>query len=200
MTRPRTIIFDLSEVLIAGLIGIENEIARRCCISSVDVLAHFGGEHLGKLCRGHLTEDEYFDHAYCTGTWTLERAELRQIIRANFQQKVADMEPLLHALHADYELALLSDHAREWVDHIRTVHPFLELFSACFFSFEIGATKAETACFQHVLRRLGREPHECLFIDDSERNVVVASSLGISSIRFTNAAALRDELRRRGIL
>lgn len=197
---PRTIIFDLSEVLIAGLIGIEHEVARRCGGVADGVLEHFGGEPLNRLCRGELTEEEYFDHAYRRAGWTLPRAELRQIIRANFGRTIADMEPLVRALRERYELVLLSDHAREWVEHIRTLHPFLELFSTRFFSFEIGAIKAERACFEHVLHRLRRAPHECLFIDDSERNVVVAASLGIPAIRFTNAAALRDELGRRGVL
>jgi HAD superfamily hydrolase (TIGR01509 family) len=200
MPLPKTIIFDLSEVLIAGLLGIEEELSQHCPVTRETALAHLGGDNLWRLCRGQLTEEEYLDHAYSQSAWTLPREQLRRIIRHNFTRKVPGSEQLLLALHARFELVLLSDHAREWVEHIRSLHPFLDLFSSRHFSFEIGAIKAEPASFEFVLKRIGRTPGECLFIDDSERNIRVAASLGIDSIRFTSAAELSAELRQRGLL
>ena len=200
MTLPRTIIFDLSEVFIAGLVGVEHALAARCSVAADTVLSHFWGDHLWQLCRGRMSEAEYLDRSCGTAKWKVPRAELRQIIRKNFERRIDDMEPILDALRQRYELVLLSDHAREWVEHIRTLHPFLEYFSRRFFSFEIGAIKAEAASFQHVLEQLGRTPAECLFIDDSAANIAVATSLGIPSIRFTDAAALRTALKARGVL
>jgi putative hydrolase of the HAD superfamily len=35
-----------------------------------------------------------------------------------------------------------------------------------------------------MLQRLGAKPEECLFIDDKERNLVTARSLGMKTILF----------------
>jgi 2-haloacid dehalogenase len=47
---------------------------------------------------------------------------------------------------------------------------------------------------------LSAAPSQCLFIDDSARNVEVARSVGIDSIRFLDAEQLRGELVERGIV
>ena len=48
----------------------------------------------------------------------------------------------------------------------------------------------ELAC----LERLRLSPGECLFVDDSARNVQAALDLGFHAIHFTSSAALRTEL------
>ncbi len=68
------------------------------------------------------------------------------------------MESLLGRLAIDHELVLLSDHAAEWIAYIRTIHPFLRLFKAQFFSFELKQTKREPSTFHTVLEAIHREP------------------------------------------
>jgi FMN phosphatase YigB (HAD superfamily) len=91
------------------------------------------------------------------------------------------MQDLLRSLAGRYELALLSDHAREWVDFIRQQHPFLEFFSHQFFSYELRHTKRERITFLTVLHKLGAR-RRCVFVDDlppTSRSRSVGS--GISS-------------------
>jgi len=94
----------------------------------------------------------------------------------------------------------LSDHAREWVAYIQSVHQFLEVFSLRYFSFELQQTKQNSATFIDVLLRLKRKPGDCLFIDDSNANIERARSLGIASIHFTTAHELVSELATFGIV
>jgi FMN phosphatase YigB (HAD superfamily) len=110
------------------------------------------------------------------------------------------MEPLIERLLSrDYELALVSDHAVEWIEYIFQVHPFLDRFERRFYSFQSGRTKEDSVTFEGVLSSLGRAPADCVFIDDLERNVASAQSVGIPSIRFLSADALRGELAQRGV-
>jgi len=97
-------------------------------------------------------------------------------------------------------LVLLSDHAAEWADYVKAVHPFLEVFDVQVFSFETAQLKREPSTFRALLEDTDRKADECVFIDDSPLNVEVASGVGIPSIRFVDAKHLTDSLRWYGVL
>jgi len=109
------------------------------------------------------------------------------------------MESILRGLDSRHQLVIHSDHAREWVAYVRAVHPFLKRFERAFFSFELGHTKDEPDAFRKVLAALDRRPRECLFIDDQERNVRAAKSVGLATIRFVDPAQLACALEKRNI-
>jgi FMN phosphatase YigB (HAD superfamily) len=96
-------------------------------------------------------------------------------------------------------LALLSDHAREWVEFILPQHPFLECFSHQFFSYELRHTKRERITFLTVLYKLGRQAGECVFVDDLATNIEVARSVGLHGIQFKDVQQLTAELRGLGL-
>lgn len=195
----QTIIFDLSEVLIAGLLGVERQLAPRVGRPEREILDAFGGARLEALCCGRLSEDQFLAQILAEEQWDVTTGELKAVIRRNLERPVDGMDVLLEQLRQRYELVLLSDHAAEWVAHIRSVHPFLQAFSAQYFSYELGMTKREAATFESVLAALGRAPDACLFIDDSAANVRVARSLGIESIQFAGAPQLAARLVARGL-
>jgi len=195
----RTIIFDLGEVLIGGLYGVERPLAERLAVREEDILPAFAGPHLKDFCRGRASEDEYLQGILRRQGWPLPSTELKQIIRANLMRRVPGMDAVLHGLDGRYQLALHSDHAREWVSYVRAVHPFLKRFERAFFSFDLGHTKDEPEAFRKVLAALGRGGHECLFIDDQERNVRAARSVGLAAIRFVDPAQLIAALKKRKI-
>lgn len=196
----QTLIFDLSEVLIAGLFGIERPLAARLHIDEKTVLPAFAGQLLHDLCCGTLSEDEYLAQIIQYQQWDIVPQEVKRIIRDNFHKRVPGMEDMVTRLAQQYELILLSDHALEWVDYIRNVHPFLDLFEAQLFSFELKQTKRESSTFQKVLNAIGHQPEHCLVVDDSVQNVSAAAAIGMPGIRFTTAEALAHEFVARGIL
>ena len=195
----RAIIFDLSEVLIAGLVGIERSLAERFGMDPEAVLQAFGGVHLDELLHGRSSEEEYLEAVLGVHGWDAEADELKELIRRNFRRRVEGMDEMVDALARRYQLVLLSDHGTEWVNFIRSIHPFLGQFSRQFYSCDLACTKRSPEAFRAVLRELGGEPHEYLFIDDNAGNVEVARAVGIDGIRFSGAEALRAELERRGI-
>ena len=60
--------------------------------------------------------------------------------------------------------------------------------------------KPDPAIYRLALERFGLAPHEAVFIDDSPANVAGAADVGIHAVHFTDAAALRAELERLGLL
>ena len=192
---PRTLIFDLSDVLIAGLVGIERPLAQRLHVAPKAILKVFETHGLHELCCGRMTENEYLAGILKRERWDISIPELKRIIRRNFHRRVPGMGRLLLRLGRRHELVLLSDHAAEWTAYIQRIHPWLRRLQPRFFSFKLGQTKQRPATFRRVLAALRRRPDECLFIDDSARNLRAAARAGLPAIRFTTAAALARQLR-----
>lgn len=80
------------------------------------------------------------------------------------------------------------------------LHPRLSLFRDVLVSGQEGLLKPDAAIYQRLLDRNGLLAGESIFIDDSLANVEGARAVGLDAIHFTDAGALRAELRRRGLL
>ena len=195
----QTIILDLSEVLIAGLVGIEEPISQLLNLPEQTVSKAFYNDRLLALCRGEISEDDYLTHILNERGNPLLLDRLKRIIRENFHHRVPGMDPILERLKDRYELVLLSDHAREWIAYIRSIHPFLDVFDHLFFSFDLGTAKNDPATFRTMLDVLHRKAGECLFIDDNPLNIETATSLGITGVRFVSTADLSHRLEELGL-
>jgi len=193
------IIFDLSEVLIAGLVGVEKELSRQLSVPGDEILSSFAIDSRDELFLGNVSEDTYLRQVIARGGWGIGLERLKAVIRQNFHNEVEGSLPILTELASRYELALLSDHAREWIAYIRSVHPFLRVFKRTFFSYDLKVMKSDPGAFLKVLDALSIPPANCLFIDDNPGNVSVAESVGIPGIRFVDAGQLAAELRRRRV-
>ena len=152
------------------------------------------------LFEGRMTEQQYLDEVIRKAAWQgITAAEVGGYLRENFRRRVPGMEELIRSLAPRYELALLTDHAREWVEYIREQHPVLECFAHQFTSYELRHTKRERVTFLTVLYKLGRQAGECVFVDDLATNIEVARSVGLHAIQFKDAVQLTADLRALGI-
>jgi HAD superfamily hydrolase (TIGR01509 family) len=195
-----TIIFDLSDVLIRGLFHVEKTLSPRLGVPEPDILKALFAAHTFQFFCGSVTEQVWLDRILRENSWdSLSADELAHIIRLNFDRRIDGTEPILRQLAANYELALLSDHAREWIDYIKPVHPFLSIIPRQFFSFDLGHTKREAAAFTLTLEHLDRRAQDCLFIDDLESNIGLAASLGLQGIQFKDSSQLLAALHDHGI-
>jgi HAD superfamily hydrolase (TIGR01509 family) len=190
--KPK-IIFDLSEVLIYGLVGVEKSLATALPLPENEILQCFARQ-LEEICRGVITEDEFLQQLLTQQNWDMPLDILKRRIRDNFQREVEGTRAILLHLAKKYEVILLSDHAREWVTYIASIHPFLCEFKHTFFSYELGKTKKDPRAFEEVLEKMSWLAHECWLIDDSPKNIAVAASVGINGIQFKNAKQLQEQL------
>lgn len=62
-----------------------------------------------------------------------------------------------------------------------------------------GLVKPDPEIYNRLLQRNGLAAERCIFIDDSEKNVVGAADVGIDAIHFTDPAQLRRDLLSRGL-
>ncbi len=101
---------------------------------------------------------------------------------------------VLGALHGrGHELSLLSNAPRELAEAVIS-QTEMAIFDHLIFSSDIGLTKPDPEAFDAALRRIGREPHEVLFIDDRAENVQGALEAGLRALRFHSPRQLADDL------
>ncbi|MFL2778875.1 MAG: HAD family hydrolase [Paracoccus marcusii] len=100
-----------------------------------------------------------------------------------------------HAVHA-----ITNWSAQTWPIGLAT-HPRLATaFGVTIVSGIEGVLKPDPRIFATLCDRAGVAPDQCLFIDDSPRNVAGARDAGMAAHHFTDPAALEDDLIRRGLL
>ena len=56
----------------------------------------------------------------------------------------------------------------------------------CFVSYELKCLKPDVKIYQKMIEKLNCKPNEVIFIDDKEKNVIGAKSLGINGIVYKN--------------
>ena len=190
-----TIIFDLSEVLISGLIGIEKKLAPAVNLSEGDFLKSLRTDSFKELMKGKISEDEYLEDIFKKNNWKADKESDRKVIRKNFHNEVEGMIKLIEELNKKYKLVLLSDHAVEWIDYVDKIHPFLNLFDKKYYSFQSGEIKREKFAFELLLKENNLQASECLFIDDSKTNIKVAEEVGFYVLLFKGIEQLKENFK-----
>ena len=100
---------------------------------------------------------------------------------------------------ADWKLYLLSNFSTEKFELIKHDHEFLDLFDDQIISGEHKTVKPDRAIFDITLKRINRDPWECLFIDDSLANIETANNMGFQTIHFQSPPLLRESLKKLSI-
>jgi epoxide hydrolase-like predicted phosphatase len=100
---------------------------------------------------------------------------------------------LIRKLRGHYKLAILSNAPPDLTRWLADWE-MRDLFEVVFCSGDEGMIKPDPAAFELTLERLGVEPGEAVFIDDTPEHVEAARKLGIQGIIFTTVAALKDDL------
>jgi len=194
------IIFDLSEVFISGIYGIEKCLAPVLNIEEKIISRQLYDGSFPDLMLGNITEDDFLDEVISTYNWKIEKEVVKKEIRLNLLNEVKGTKEILYKLHGKYNLILVSDHCTEWVEHVIKSHDFLSVFDKIYFSFQIKSTKKSKNALEFVLKENSLIPNECLFIDDSRTNISFATEMGINVIHFKDAEDLKAELKRFNIL
>ena len=202
MSTVTTLIFDLSDVLIGGMGDIVAPLPSALGLSEDRCYELVNGQWLVELCCGEISEDEYLGRILScrvNGSPGMEPQEMKRLIRLGFHHQVYGMEALVRLLARRYQAVLLSDHAREWIQYIHEVHPFLSVFPQHFYSYEAGYSKRQGTAFGNLLKMIRRPPECCLLVDDKPSNIERAKRHGIPGIVFQNVQQLAERLPEYGV-
>jgi 2-haloacid dehalogenase len=97
-------------------------------------------------------------------------------------------------------LYLLTNWGRDTFPKVRQAYPLLdEMFDGgknMLVSGDVGIKKPSPEIFKLAAQKFGLNPAATLFVDDQEKNTLVARQLGFQAELFTSAEALRQTIKR----
>jgi putative hydrolase of the HAD superfamily len=108
-------------------------------------------------------------------------------------------DELFRELGARVRLGLLSNTDPLHVAYMEKNFSFMQYFPVRIYSCRVGVCKPAPEIYLRALDEIGVAPGEALYIDDLEVNVQAARAIGMSGVRFTGLAALKDALSRLGL-
>ena len=86
--------------------------------------------------------------------------------------------------YEQYDFVLLSNDVSEWSNYITEYYQLNKYFKNKIVSGDVRCRKPDRRIYELTLERIGKRASECLFIDNSVKNLEVANELGIESILF----------------
>lgn len=85
-----------------------------------------------------------------------------------------------------FRIFILSNNFKERADFYEKNFPFIkEISEKVYYSWQTNHIKSDTQAYTKVLEENNLKPEDVIFFDDSEDNIKLATSLGISSYLFS---------------
>lgn len=90
--------------------------------------------------------------------------------------------------------AILSNIGDAVLESVEREFEWIHRFDVLVWSYQVHMAKPAPAIYRHVLKELGTQPEEALFLDDKPVNVQAARALGMRAIEFSTIERLRADL------
>lgn len=122
-----------------------------------------------------VSEDEFFNFWFSGEKLDVELLQLSQKLRKR-----------------GIKIFVLSNNFKERTEYYRTNFPELSgSVDKTYFSWETGMVKPDPNAWKIILAENRLKPEECLYFDDSEKNVLTAKKMGIRSYLFEGLDKLK---------
>jgi haloacid dehalogenase superfamily, subfamily IA, variant 3 with third motif having DD or ED len=89
-----------------------------------------------------------------------------------------------------HKLYYLSNYHRELSRYVQDRYPFFSLFDGGVFSCDVHMLKPSAEIYQYILDKYQLNARECVFFDDTERNITAAEKIGIKGVLFTDVCQI----------
>jgi putative hydrolase of the HAD superfamily len=195
------VFFDIGGVL--GTNGWDKEqraAAARHFGLDVAELEDLHGEAVAMLEQGRMSLDEYLRNTVFYRARPFAPAEFKACMQAQSAPypETIDLARAL-ARTGRYRLMTINNESDELNRYRIEQFGLRDIFIAFFSSCWVGILKPARRIYEVALAMSQAEPGGSVFIDDRERNLEPARSLGMRTIRFTDAPRLCQELAELGV-
>ena len=106
---------------------------------------------------------------------------------------------LIKLKEAGYGVYYLSNFFQKAEEDCEERMGFLELTDGGILSYKDKVTKPDKQIYELLLDRYGLKAEECVFLDDTKKNIDGAGTVGIKGILFKNRAQAVEELQKLGV-
>lgn len=201
MTAP-TVVFDVGNVLLRW----DPKLVYRELIPESERLDWF----MANVCTGawNIEQDRGRSWEEAVALLVAQHPEWEREIRA-YDERWYESIPgvieqsvdVLAALKARGEkVYAITNFSREKWAECLTRFPFLQSFDGVVVSAHERVIKPDPAIFAVLFARYALSPSDCIFIDDSEKNIVAADRAGMKTVHFVEPIDLRAELGAHGLV
>lgn len=197
----KNIIFDFGNVLVEYNIkefmlnkGMSQEMIKRILKASIM------GPYWDEFDRGAITEEEAI-----AGFLSLDpdiEKELHTVfdnITGMLTKRDFAIPWVKELKAAGYNVYYLSNYSKKAFDECADSIGFIEFMDGGIMSHRELVVKPNPEIYKRLIERYELIPEECVFIDDTEKNVDVARALGMQGIVFTTQEAAVSELKDMGV-
>jgi HAD superfamily hydrolase (TIGR01509 family) len=136
---------------------------------------------------GGVMDDDAFRTAVLAGQ-NIDEQEFQRIL-ARVPEKYEAYPPLwnlLSTLRKKYKLGIINNGTRLTFPYFDGKFRLTDRFDVILSSGAEGVCKPDTRIYQRACNRLGVESRHCLFMDDSEANILGASQAGMQTVHWKN--------------
>lgn len=92
------------------------------------------------------------------------------------------------------KIITLSNNFRERAEYYGHYPWMLEVVDKAYFSWQTGLVKPDVEAWKLVLKDFSLQGSECIYVDDQEKNLKVAESLGIQAFSFVSVEDTKREI------
>lgn len=111
-----------------------------------------------------------------------------------------EMIPYIKKLAEKYKVGLMSNAGSEEIRPLLAENNYEDIFHHIMISGETGLIKPNPEAFKNVLENLDVQAEEAIFVDDSEKNILAANDLGITSVLYENFSKMKADLEKLGVV
>jgi 2-haloacid dehalogenase len=197
--RPTSVVFDIGNVLIGWD---PRHLYRKLFVDRAQDMEWF----LANVCSDPWNLEQDRGRTFQEAVELLLRSQpepLHDVIRAYDERwlemlsgPIAGSVSILEALHAAHvPLYAITNWNQDKFREARVAYPFLEVFRGIVVSGDERLIKPDPAIYRVLIDRYDLRAEDCVFIDDSAKNVEGARAVGMHALRFESPERLADELR-----
>ena len=133
----------------------------------------------------------------CFGVLVVSQREFSNMSEI-FENRWILNEKLLNFIREERQngskIAVLSNVAQYSFNQFFSEEEQAELFDEVVLSGNEGVSKPDARIFEIACERLGENPENCVFVDDSPENVIVAKNLGMRGIVYADFEEFEKEM------
>lgn len=144
-----------------------------------EITKEYINEYYMDASLGKITSDEFWNYINIGSAETVCKEYLDTKLKIDEQFISTALK-----LKENYRLAMLSNDVNEWSIFLRKKFKLDKLLDEFIISGECKLRKPSKDIYELALERLNAKAEDCLFIDDREKNLLPAISLGMKAIKF----------------
>lgn len=174
-------------------------------------LHKYTGIPLEKLSSACRTSGDYYNGYVSTEKFwegvcrKLGRKLDIELLRRAYREVPVDprMMNLARDLRRKYKVGIITDNPKERFDSLMIILKLDARFDSIMASSLLHSSKNEEGIFRYALDSIGLSPGECVFIDNSEKNLEIPGKMGFRTIHFDDEKrdmeGLKSNLRKSGV-